>query len=180
MAFYSGFGGRIELRKEGVSTQMSAGRWSVRETVELVDITSGSDYLSGTRNYLPGWRDYEISFDGFVDSEQIITNSQFSNYLRAGLNCELLLVIKKGPAVHLGNELFWYFPCFLVVDLAMDMEIRNICKYTISGKQQGGFKHHLPSYFRTLYTYPSARLNGVIAPTRNMSEPDPYVDYDRI
>lgn len=126
MATYSGKNARVRI---GGATFLCAVKWSVSAKVDELDTTCFEN--SGFATYIGGIHEADVSIEGNWE------NNIHANPPNIGPNATLALELFI-DATNLAGVKFT-FPALLVTNCTVDVEVRGIVKYTITGKTVGSY-----------------------------------------
>lgn len=118
MSAVAGFNGRITIN----GTTLRANSYSITASADLPEVTNFES--GGIGQYIPGVRDWELSFDAHWFSEDNPFRAPLSITNGATLN-NVNVFINKGTA---GTK--WVFTTMLVMSVDSTQATRDTCHYT--------------------------------------------------
>lgn len=132
MAALAGFLGRIIVN----GTNLHAYHWTIDAKVDDFDVTTFENF--GVGQYEAGIADFDISFDAYYDP----VDNPFNGPLNLTPGFFAAITIRYNKA---GATQSWTFPNVLITSVHNETGVRDVIRYTVTGKASVLASNQVPS-----------------------------------
>lgn len=131
MPAFSGKQARVSVN--GIN--LPANKWTVNLKTDELDVTTFEN--GGFANFTYGVHEADVSFEAFWTT--LVNPTSNPPKIQIGADVPCIIYLDSGLVSTANTSFTFNFPHLLITSLSVDTSVRDVVKYSVSGKARGNF-----------------------------------------